>query len=59
MARMMTLMMDTDGDGALSMDEMQAVHQRMFAYADADKNGKLTADELGSGMQGPQVEGAE
>lgn len=46
MMTMMMVMMDSDGDGALSLDEVQAVHTRMFNYADADKDGKLTPQEL-------------
>jgi hypothetical protein len=46
MLTMMMAMMDTNGDGALSMEEVQAVHARMFNYADSDKDGKLTRDEL-------------
>ena len=33
MMRMMLIVMDTDGDGALSLEEVQAVHARMFAAA--------------------------
>ena len=46
MMRMMMVMMDTNGDGALSQEEIQAVHTRMFNYADVDKDGKLTLEEL-------------
>ena len=33
-------------DHALSLEELQAVHGRMFKYADADNDGKLTIQEL-------------
>jgi len=46
MMRMMLIVMDTDGDGALSLEEFQTVHQRMFAAMDSDKDGKLTFDEM-------------
>ena len=46
MMTMMMAMMDTDGDGALSLEEVQAVHARMFKYVDADGDGKLSPDEL-------------
>lgn len=36
---MMFAMMDTDGDGALSLDEVMAPHERMFGYIDADDSG--------------------
>jgi EF hand len=44
--RMMMVMMDADGDGALSLEEVQSVHARMFKAMDADKNGKVTLEEI-------------
>jgi len=52
MMTMMMVMMDVNGDGALSMEELQAVHTRMFNYADTDKDGKLTPDEMRGVMHG-------
>ena len=49
---MMMAMMDTNGDSALSLDEIQAVHARMFKYADTDGDGKLTLDEMKAFMHG-------
>ena len=43
---MIMAMMDTDGDGTLSLEEVQAVHARMFNYVDADADGRLTPEEL-------------
>lgn len=43
---MMIVMMDTNGDGAISLDEFQAMHARMFKYLDTNHDGKLSADEL-------------
>jgi len=46
MMPMMFVMMDTDSDGAVSLEEMQAVHKRMFDLVDVDKDGKITAEEM-------------
>ena len=54
MMRMMLIVMDTDGDGALSLKEFQAVQERMFAAMDVDKDGKLTFDEMEGFMEGNQ-----
>lgn len=43
---MMIVMMDTNGDGQLALEEFQAVHNRMFNYFDENGDGQLTADEL-------------
>lgn len=56
MLTMMMVMMDANADRALSLEEFQAVHARMFKYADADNDGKLTLEELRkfhSGDAGP------
>ena len=53
MMRMMVVMMDTDGDGALSLDEVQTVHARMFKAMDADKNGKVTLEEIQQFFRAP------
>jgi Ca2+-binding EF-hand superfamily protein len=54
MMPMMFVMMDTDGDGAVSFEEMQAVHKRMFDLVDGDKDGKVTAEEMRSFMRGSE-----
>ncbi len=46
MMRMMMILLDTDGDGALSLEEVQAVHARFFKAVDADANGKVTIEEM-------------
>lgn len=43
---MMVVMMDANGDGALSLDEFQAMHARMFKHLDANHDGQISADEL-------------
>jgi Ca2+-binding EF-hand superfamily protein len=52
MLRVLMVMLDTDGDGALSLEEIQAVHQRMFKAIDADNNGRLTVEEIQRFMRG-------
>jgi Ca2+-binding EF-hand superfamily protein len=37
---------DTNGDGALSFEEVTAIHKRVFDAADANKDGKLTPEEI-------------
>ena len=46
MGPMMLVIMDTDGDNAISFEEMQAVHKRMFDLVDADGDGKVTMGEI-------------
>ena len=44
--RIMMILMDTDGDGALSLEEVQAAHAKIFKAIDADKDGKVTLTEI-------------
>ena len=46
MPMMMMAMMDTDENGSISYEEVEAVHRRMFNLVDEDKNGQLSADEI-------------
>jgi hypothetical protein len=43
--RVMMILMDTDGDEALSLEEVQAAHAKIFKVIDADKDGKVTPTE--------------
>lgn len=56
--RMLTIMMaivDANGDRALSLEEVQTVHARIFKYADADNDGKLTEAELRRFLHGDEA----
>jgi hypothetical protein len=52
MMRMMLIVMDTDGDGALSLEEVQTVHARMFAAMDGNDDGRVTPEEMEAFMHG-------
>src|SRR6266566_1266083 len=42
MMRMLFALMDSDGDGTISLQEFQAAHERIFKAMDANKDGRLT-----------------
>ena len=50
MMRMAFILMDADGDGALSLEEFRAGHDRIFKGLDANKDGRLSFDEMQSFM---------
>ena len=45
MMKVMFAIADTNGDGGLSFDEVSAIHKRIFDRVDANKDGKVTAEE--------------
>jgi hypothetical protein len=56
MVRMMLIMMDTDANGAVSLQEFQAGHERVFKAMDVNKDGSLTLEEVqrfGRFLRGP------
>ena len=46
MYRIMFALMDTDGDGTISLEEFQAAHAKIFKAMDANNDGKLTLEEM-------------
>jgi Ca2+-binding EF-hand superfamily protein len=52
MMRMIFALIDTDGDGAISLQEFQAAHERIFKAMDTNKDGRLTFEEMQTFMHG-------
>lgn len=50
MMRMMFIIADADGNGALSLQEVQTIHERIFNAVDADDDGEVTMEEMQSFM---------
>jgi len=50
--RIIFSLMDSDGDGTLSLQEFQAAHERIFRAMDANKDGHLTLEEMQAFMHG-------
>ena len=51
MMKVMFAIADVDGDGALSFEEVTAIHKRIFDKVDADKDGKVTPEEVQAFMR--------
>jgi Ca2+-binding EF-hand superfamily protein len=52
MLRIMFALMDSDGDGTVSLQEFQVAHERIFKAMDSNKDGQLTLEEIQAFMQG-------
>jgi hypothetical protein len=50
--RIIFALMDTDGDGTVSLSEFQAAHEKIFKAMDANKDGVLTMEEMLAFMRG-------
>lgn len=46
MMKIMFAVADVDGDGALSFEEVTTMHKRIFDKVDANKDGKVTPEEV-------------
>jgi len=49
--KMIFAIVDANGDGALSFDEIMAIHKRVFDAMDANKDGKVAPEEMQRFMQ--------
>ncbi|MGM4879934.1 EF-hand domain-containing protein [Rhizobium leguminosarum] len=47
----MFVVADTNGDGAISFEELTAIHKRVFDAVDANNDGKVTPEEMQAFMQ--------
>ena len=50
--RIIFALMDSDGDGTISLQEWQAAHERIFKAMDADKDGTVSFEEMINFMHG-------
>jgi len=55
MMRILFALMDSDGDGTISLQEFQAAHERIFRAMDANKDGRLTLEEIQAFMHGART----
>ena len=49
--KIMFAIADTDGDGALSFEEVMAIHKRIFDKVDSNSDGKVTLAEVQAFMR--------
>jgi hypothetical protein len=62
--RFIFALMDSDGDGTVSLQQFQAAHEKIFKAMDTDKDGTLTIEEIqafmrGKGKSAPKEHGDE
>ena len=50
--RFIFALMDSDGDGTVSLQEFQAAHEKIFKAMDTDKDGTLTLEEIQAFIRG-------
>jgi hypothetical protein len=50
--RIIFALMDSDGDGTISLSEFQAAHEKIFKAMDANKDGVLSLEEMQAFMRG-------
>lgn len=57
--RIIFALMDSDGNGTVSLQEFQAAHEQIFKSMDANKDGALTLEEMQSFMTGQSRPGSQ
>ncbi len=57
--RIIFALMDSDGDGTVSLQEFQAAHEKIFKAMDANKYGVLTPEEMQAFMRGTSKSAAQ
>ena len=55
MMRIVFILMDSNGDGAISLQEFQIAHKQIFKAMDSNKDGRLTLDEMQAFMHGSRT----
>jgi hypothetical protein len=50
--RIIFALMDSDGDGTVSLQEFQAAHEKIFRAMDVDKDGTVSFEEMMNFMRG-------